>query len=426
MKRMTTVKRHIMYLCAVLMLFPGCALAGAKETEGLKQTEKPAETEGLKETEGQKQPEVDYDSDIPSIHIGQTHVWKPFIKYPDLTVSYRSGDPGIVTIAEDGTITPVKKGETSVYAATPRTDTFGACETELFLYVLPEENGLYLTDTTCHFYYKGKEYQPGELPFDTEKELCLTHPALKRFIEDYLSPLQKKLEPTEAVLTAILNYGSQYFDKNFPFEKYGSSLESGKTDWMLLLYRKQGLCAYNASLLCYLMYLSGLPAMQVDSPVTESRAHSWNLIEHNGFYYNLEEYHFLHKPRERYVIPPLSKKTAAYFPGHIIGQYAVHFPQSGKLDETMKFEDLGRDLTQACPVLMYERGKNGEYLVRFEEIRKDHIPVWADGTPLKLEEITYKNMETDTDDDQYNKEAKPLFDEANKLLWEEIRPLMEK
>jgi hypothetical protein len=38
--------------------------------------------------------------------------------------------------------------------------------------------------------------------------------------------------------------------------------------------------------------------------------------------------------------------------------------------------------------------------------------------------MTYKNMETDTGDDQYNEEAKPLFDEANALLWAEIKPLM--
>ena len=63
--------------------------------------------------------------------------------------------------------------------------------------------------------------------------------------------------------------------------------------------------------------------------------------------------------------------------------------------------------------------------MRFEEIRRDHIPVWSDGTEVTLEEITYKNMETDLDNGQYNEEAKPLFDEANALLREDLRPLME-
>ena len=50
----------------------------------------------------------------------------------------------------------------------------------------------------------------------------------------------------------------------------------------------------------------------------------------------------------------------------------------------------------------------------------------AGGQPeVTREEITYKNMETDLDNGQYNEEAKPLFDEANALLWEDLRPLME-
>ena len=56
---------------------------------------------------------------------------------------------------------------------------------------------------------------------------------------------------------------------------------------------------------------------------------------------------------------------------------------------------------------------------------KDRVPVWSDGTPVALEEITYKNMETGMEGGQFNKEAKPLFDRADELLWEDIRPLME-
>jgi hypothetical protein len=103
----------------------------------------------------------------------------------------------------------------------------------------------------------------------------------------------------------------------------------------------------------------------------------------------------------------------------------VHFPKEGVLDENMKIEELGRDLSEACPVMMYERSDGGKYHVWFDEIRKGHIPVWSDGTPVTLEEVTYKNMETDMGDGQFNEAAKPLFDEANELLWEDIRPLME-
>ena len=407
MKKAAGIRRHGLYLFAVAALFFGAAGVRAEETEGL------------------APPEESYDTFIEAIHMGQTHVWKPFADYPDLPVTYSSDNTGIVTIAEDGTVTPVSTGDATVSASTPRTDELDAGEAEMYLYVLPGEDGLYLLDTTCHFYYQGENYQPGELPLATERELCLTQPDLKLFLEKYLNPWEEKLEPTEAALTAILNYGDQYFSKNSLFEGFASSCESGKTDWMQLLRRKEGLCAYNASLFCYLMHLADLPSMQVDSPSTDVRGHSWNLIEHNGYFYNLEEYHFLHEPWERYVIPPLSGKTAAYFPGHIIDAHAVHYPYPGILEDTWKIEDLGRDLSGACPVLMYERGEDGEYQVRFEEIRRGHIPVWSDGTEVTLEEITYKNMETDLDNGQYNEEAKPLLDEANALLREDLRPLME-
>ena len=89
----------------------------------------------------------------------------------------------------------------------------------------------------------------------------------------------------------------------------------------------------------------------------------------------------------------------------------------------MKIENLGRDLSERCPVLMYERDGSGQYTVRFDELRKGHIPAWTDGTPVTPEEITYKTMETDLTDGQYNEAAKPLFDEADRLLLEEISGL---
>ena len=407
MKKKTVLRRCSMYLLASLMVLSGVAAAGADETEGL------------------PVPEENYDTFIESIHIGQAHVWKPFADYPDLPVTYSSDNTDIMTISDDGTIAPVSEGAATLTASAEQTDEYQACEAEMYLYVLPEENGLYLTDMTNHFYYMGKQYRPGELDPEVERELCLTQPDLRKYILDYLVPVQSKYEPDEAALTAILNFGDQYFRKNSLFDGYVSSSEAGKTDWMQLLRRHEGMCSYNASLFCYLMYLGSLPAMQVDTPDMEGRGHSWNLIEHDGYYYNLEEYDFLHEPKERYVLPPLSEKTAAYFPGHIVGEYAVHFPKEGVLDENMKIEDLGRDLSEACPVMMYERSDGGKYHVWFDEIRKGHIPVWSDGTPVTLEEVTYKNMETDMGDGQFNEAAKPLFDEANELLWEDIRPLME-
>ena len=407
MRKKTVSESLKMHLLAVLFILIGAAAASADETEGL------------------PEPEENYDTFIEAIHIGQTHVWKPFADYPQLYVTYSSDDTDILMISDDGTITPVSEGSATLSASTAPTDEYRACEAQMYLYVLPEENELYLTDMTCHFYYKGEQYQPGELDQDIERELCLTQPDLKTYILDYLSPYQSKYEPDEAALTAILNFGDRYFSKNSVFEGYVSGCESGKTDWMQLLRRHEGMCSYNASLFCYLMYLGSLPAMQIDTPVTEERGHSWNLIEHDGRYYPVEEYDFLHEPQERYVIPPLSEKTAAYFPGNIVGEYAVHFPKAGVLDETMKIEDLGRDLSETCPVLMYERADDGKYLVWFDEIRKDRVPVWSDGTPVALEEITYKNMETGMEGGQFNKEAKPLFDRADELLWEDIRPLME-
>lgn len=396
------------FLCLFLILFIlVTAAAGAEEAPAL------------------PDPEIDYSTDIDFIHIGWSHVWKPFVNNPDLPVTYTCSDPQNATITKDGTITPLESGTAIFTASVPETGKTRACETSIFVNVLPGENGLYLSDTTCHFFLDGKAYQPGELPLETERKLCMTQPDLELFLNRYLTPAQDNTaDPTESALTAILNYGSQHISKTIVFDNYLSSAEASRTDWMILLRRRMGMCAYNASLFCYLMRLAGLPAMEVDNSLdSPDRGHSWNLIEHDGFYYNLEEYHFLHEPRERYVIPPISKATAAYFQEKIIGPYAVPFPVPGVLDDSLKIENLGRDLSERCPVLMYERDGSGQYTVRFDELRKGHIPAWADGTPVTPEEITYKTMETDLTDGQYNEAAKPLFDEADRLLLEEISGL---
>lgn len=129
---------------------------------------------------------------------------------------------------------------------------------------------------------------------------------------------------------------------------------------------------------------------------------------------------------DRCALPPLSEKTAAFFPGHIIGEYMVHFPIEGMSPATgQKVEEMGRDLSESCPVLLYERGEDGKYRAWFASVQKGDIPAWSDGTPLSPDEVLYRNMETNPRDGQYNKEAKPLFDEANSMLHEEIGGLFE-
>ena len=109
-----------------------------------------------------------------------------------------------------------------------------------------------------------------------------------------------------------------------------------------------------------------------------------------------------------------------------------YFPISGaSFTPDKKVEEMGRDLSKECPVLIYERLSNGTYRARFETIRKGQIPVYEDGTPLKMEELTYKNMESDAlpdasgTGDQVNEYALPLFEEASRMLFEEISPLFE-
>ena len=75
MRRLARTRRYCLYLLMMLELFFGALFARADETEGL------------------EEPDVDYDSFIEAIHIGQTHVWNPFAGYPDIQVTYSSSDP---------------------------------------------------------------------------------------------------------------------------------------------------------------------------------------------------------------------------------------------------------------------------------------------------------------------------------------------
>ena len=48
------------------------------------------------------EPEASYESDVFSLHVGDTHQWKPFADYPGLRVAYRSSDPDVLSITSDG------------------------------------------------------------------------------------------------------------------------------------------------------------------------------------------------------------------------------------------------------------------------------------------------------------------------------------
>ncbi len=379
-------------------------------------------------------PEVCYESDVYSLHVGDTHQWKPFVDYPRLQVAYESSDPDVLSITSDGTMTALREGEAMVTAATAKTGGFSPAEYECLIVVFSSGDGLYLSEMSSYFYYRGAQYAPGELPLEVERELCLTQEDLRIYLRDYLYPCQEKIpDRTEAALTAIINYGAGYFRHHFRFTGDGGRAEDAKEDWMRMLITRKGLCVPSSSLFCYLMYLAGLPGMIVESPdESQNRAHDWNLIEHDGYYYNLENHVLLHYQYDRYVFPPFSDATAAYFAGAIYGSWYMHYPIAGAaFGPDQAVNAMGRDLSEACPILICEKKQNGEYIAHFETIRKGSIPVYADGTPVAPEEVIYRNMETGDgmqaggNGDQVNEEAAPLFAKANQMLSVEIAGLFE-
>lgn len=380
------------------------------------------------EASGGVEPEVDYTSDTPSLHIDNTYQWKPFANYPQLQVVYKSSDPNVLSITADGVMTAWREGEVEVTATTTQTAEYQSTTHRCDIIVFPARDGLYLHDACNYFYYQGKKYPAGVLPLDVERKLCLTQKDLKVYLLDYLYPWQKRItDKTEAALTAILNYGANYFRHHFTFAGYGGLAESAKEDWMRMLLQRRGLCVPSSSMFCYLMYLAGLPSMIVENPEVKGRAHDWNLIGYNGYFYNLENHVFLHYQYDRYVLPPFSKTTAAYFPGTIYGYWVMHYPvEGGEFGPDKAVGQMGRDVSKACPILICEKKKNGEYLAHFETIRKGKIPVYEDGTPIKLEEVVYRSMETgdgmegEENGDQANEIAAPLFTKASHMLAREI------
>ena len=380
------------------------------------------------------EPDPSSDCYITCLHVNQPYKWQPYKDYPELSVTYSSDKPDVISIAEDGTVTVHKEGSATITATTPGNATYKASTFDSFIDVLAEADGLYLYEGDPHFYYQGCIYGPGELPLEVERNLCLTNPDLKIYLTDYLEPAKASIEDdTEATLTAILNYGANYYSKNFVFDGYGGSSEMAKTQWLELLRRHVGLCTPHASLFCYLMYLSNLTSMSVDSgEPQEDRAHTWCIIEHDGYYYNLEEYNFMHDIREKYATAPISLSNAAYFESTICSTHLVPFPTEGAtMKANTKISDMGRDLTKECPVLLYEHLSDGSYRARFVTVKKGQIPTYSDGTPLQMTDLSYKNMENDpgTGKDgahnQYNKSAYAVFSVANNMLYNDIAPLWE-
>ena len=385
-------------------------------------------------TFAETEPEVSCESDVSSLHVGDTHLWKPFADYPQLQVSYESSDPDVLSITFDGTMTALREGEAIVTATTAKTGEFSPAAYECLIVVFSSADGLYLSDMCSYFYYRGAKYAPGELPLEVERELCLTQEDLRIYLQDYLYPCQEKIpDRTEAALTAIINYGAKYFRHHFRFADVGGRAEDAKYDWMRMLVTRKGLCVACSSMFCYLMYLAGLPGMIVETPAgSQIRAHDWNLIEHDGYYYNLENHVLLHHQYDRYIFPPFSNATAAYFPGAIYGCWYMHYPVAGDaFGPDQAVSAMGRDLSEACPILICEKKQNGEYTAHFETIRKGSVPVYENGTPVSPEEVIYRNMETGDgmqaggSGDQVNEEAAPLFDKANHMLSVEIAGLFE-
>ena len=381
------------------------------------------------ETSAGAKPEASSESDTQSLHVGDTHEWKPFVKYPQLQVTYRSSDPEVLRISADGLLTALKEGEVTVTATSAKTAEYASTEYECLIYVFSSADGLYLSEACTYFYYQGKKYESGKLPLEVERELCLTQEDLKIYLQDYLYPCQKKIpDRTEAALTAIINYGANYFRHNIRFAGDGGLAETAKESWMRMLAIRKGICVPCSSLFCYLMYLAGLPSMIVETPEpSDMRAHDWNLIEHDGYYYNLENHVFLQHQYDRYICPPFSNATAAYFPGHIYGCWFMHYPVAGgAFGPDKNLSEMGRDLSQACPILICEKKQNGEYIAHFETIRKDDIPVYEDGTPVRLEEVIYRSMETgdgmeaEGPGNQINEAAAPFFTKADHMLFGEI------
>jgi len=353
------------------------------------------------------------------IHLGQKKhktTWKPFKKYPKVKVTYKSSDSSVVSISKTGKLNIKKKGWVTLTAKVKKTATYKAAEASIYITVMPKKNGLYTDDTgNPHFYYKGKQYAPGQLSRETEVKLCKTQPLLKKYLEDYLPKYRKKIkDPVEAGLTAILNYGNKYLSKKTEFNPfYVATIEENNTIWSRLLYNRRGACVYYSSLFCYLCYLSNIPCMAV-----EDADHAWNILYHDGYYYSLENHYFLVKTRDHLAVPPLSKKTAKIFANEIVHATNVQRGmKKTKLIPTSDAAKMGRDLSSSCPLLLYSKNSSGEYEVHFRKLAKGTIPKYENGTPVTLSEMIHLQMESE----EKSGEIYPVFQKMDTTLQDELK-----
>ena len=130
--------------------------------------------------------EASYESDVATLHVGDTHQWKPFADHPELQVAYRSSDPDVLGITSDGLITALGEGEATVTATTAKTGEYDPAEHECFIVVFSSADGLYVSETASYFYYQGVKYRSGVLPPDVERELCLTQEDLRVYLQDLI------------------------------------------------------------------------------------------------------------------------------------------------------------------------------------------------------------------------------------------------
>lgn len=424
----------------------------------------------------------DVDKQTLALHAGEVSKdWTPFYDYPKLKVSYSSADKAVAKVDKDGTLHPVAPGKVTITAVSAKTGKYESAKAVLSLIVLSGEDGLYLTNHMPHmnhFYYQGKKYMSGKLPPDVERELCRTQPDLKVYLDDYLAKYRARIsDPTEAALTAIINYGAQYMrtvvvDPNgsrnmekdhFVFDPaIVGTIEDAKDLWMDLISDRKGACVYYSSLFSYLCFLSDVPAMQL-----EDKGHDWNLIYHDGYYYNLDNHYLLCAQEDGFVAPPFTEGAATIFGTKIISKNYVRPKVSGDgpgqmpVTKISDFPAMGKDLSEKCPLLMYERATAGdaetadkteaaagenvadgansangpdatdatdgalpEYRVFFSTLEKGNVPTLVRGASsaeITLGQLIYRNMELDAGND----EAAPSFEKASKLLQKEVEGLFQ-
>ena len=305
------------------------------------------------------------DEGIVDLHPGDSAVWKPFGEAGETV--YSVSDSSLASISSAGLIQCLAPGEVTFSASLSQEE-----ETMLWVNILPREDGLYLFESQGVFVNGGHRAESGSMPLSRERSLCRNQEDLCFYLDSCLLPaLQRIQDPAEAVLTAIANFGRLWTSEKLFFDPaIGGLAEDASADWMYLLMYRKGACVRFSSLFCYLMYLGGAEACQVESN-SPGRSHDWNLILHDGYGYNLENHNFLVKPEERLVLPPFSAETASFFASQVYSDAWMYYGKDGKEQVLQGIPELGRNLSEECPLMISERGPDGLYRVRFEVLKRD-------------------------------------------------------